>query len=111
MAGSLPLLDTLVDTVLKEGASDLHLSVGRVPVIRVAGFLIPLEKLAPIAPTDMDSIIGLFFSSDNMREFALKKEANFAFTHTSGARFRGNAFLGLGKPSIALRLVPAAIKS
>lgn len=107
----LPLLNTLVDIVVKEGASDLHLSVGRVPVIRVAGFLIPLEKIAPTTVADMDALIALFFSSENMREYAMKKEANFAYAHPSGARFRGNVFLGMGRPSVALRLIPTKIRS
>jgi twitching motility protein PilT len=46
-----------------------------------------------------------------MREFALKKEANFAYMHKDGSRFRGNAFLTMGLTSIALRLVPSKIKS
>lgn len=104
-----PLLDELVDIVVKEGASDLHLSAGRSPVIRVGGFLIPLEKYKPLKAEDMEGFISLFFSSENMRDFALKKESNFAHTHKGGARFRGNAYLQMNKPAIALRLVPSQI--
>ncbi len=107
----LPLLTQLIEIVTKEGASDLHLSTGKSPVIRVAGFLIPLEKIAPLKQEDLDGLISTFFSSENMREFALKKESNFAYTAKDGSRFRGNAFLGLGRTSIALRLVPSKIKS
>jgi len=105
------LLTQLVEIVTREGASDLHLSVGSSPVIRVSGFLVPLEKIAPITQADMDGLVTIFFSSENMREFALKKESNFAYTHKDGSRFRGNAFLGLGKTAIALRLVPSKIKT
>ena len=44
MATAHALFDELVDIVNKEIASDLHLAEGRKPIIRVAGFLIPLEK-------------------------------------------------------------------
>lgn len=114
-----PLLDELVEIVVKEGASDLHLCAGRSPVIRVGGFLIPLEKYKPLKAEDMDGFISLFFSSENMRDFALKKESNFAYTHkparatqearAGGARFRGNAYLQMNKPAIALRMVPSQI--
>ncbi|MDB5194047.1 MAG: twitching motility protein twitching motility protein PilT, partial [Parcubacteria group bacterium] len=60
---------------------------------------------------ELDGLVALFFSSENMRDFSLKKESNFAYTHKDGSRFRGNAFLGMGRTSIALRLVPARIKT
>jgi twitching motility protein PilT len=106
-----PLLDELIQILVKEVGSDLHLSTGRSPVIRVSGFLIPLVKMAPLKKEDIDGMLATFFSSDNMREFALKKESNFAYTHKDSSRFRGNAFLTSGKVSIALRLVPARVKS
>jgi twitching motility protein PilT len=105
------LLNDLIEIVNKEGASDLHLTVGRSPVIRVSGFLVPLERIQPLKQEDLDGLVATFFSSDNMREFALKKEANFAYMHKDGSRFRGNAFLTMGLTSIALRLVPSKIKS
>ncbi|MEX2010209.1 MAG: PilT/PilU family type 4a pilus ATPase, partial [Parcubacteria group bacterium] len=108
---SLPLLETLIDIVVKEGASDLHLSVGRHPVIRVSGFLIPIEKIAPLTVADLEGFITIFFSSENMREYSLKREANFAYTHGTHVRFRGNAYLQMGKPAISLRLVPSKVKT
>jgi twitching motility protein PilT len=110
-SNSLTLLNELIEIVNKEGASDLHLTVGRSPVIRVSGFLVPLERIQPLKQEDLDGLVATFFSSDNMREFALKKEANFAYMHKDGSRFRGNAFLTMGLTSIALRLVPSKIKS
>lgn len=105
------MLSELVGIVKKENASDLHLSEGRKPVIRVSGFLIPLEKFPPISAEMIQALSEIFLSSENIREFALRKEANFAYSHTDGARFRGNIFEAVGKRSIALRLIPAQIKS
>lgn len=110
-SNALTLLNELIEIVNKEGASDLHLTVGKPPVIRISGFLVPLERLQPLKQEDIDGLVSLFFSSENMREFALKKEANFAYMHKDGSRFRGNAFLSMGHTSIALRLVPSKIKS
>lgn len=110
-SNALALLNELIEIVNKESASDLHLTAGKSPVIRVSGYLVPLERIQPLKQEDIDSLISKFFSSDNMREFALKKEANFAYMHTDGSRFRGNAFLSMGVTSIALRLVPSKIKS
>lgn len=105
------ILQTLIDVVLKEGASDLHLSEAKPPVLRVNGFLVPLLKLAPISRTDMEGLLTLFLSPDKRKEFIEKKEVNFAYGHEGKERFRGNAYLSLGKVSIALRLISSRIKS
>lgn len=107
----LALLNTLVDTVSKEGASDLHLAEGRNPVIRVAGFLIPLAKVAPLTRVDMESFLEKFLSEDNKKQFKEKKEANFAYSHNSKDRFRGNTSQANNKISIALRLIPSHIQT
>jgi twitching motility protein PilT len=104
-------LNGLVDTVLKEGASDLHLSEGRVPVIRVAGFLIPLVKMAAPTRTDMEAMVDLFSTEALKKEFQTMQEINFAYSHKGNTRFRGNAFTELGRISIALRLIPSRIRT
>ncbi len=111
MSTSENLLNELVDVVLKEGASDLHLAEGRTPFIRVSGFLIPLAKVKPLTASDMQGFLDVFFSAKNKEEFELQKEANFAFSHSSKARFRGNAFVELGRISIALRLIPLNVRT
>ncbi len=105
------LLEGLIDTVLKESASDLHLSEGRIPVIRVAGFLIPLNKLPPLTKSDIDGILDIFLTAENKKIFHDIQEVNFAYSDHNKERFRGNAFTTMGKISIALRLVPSKIKT
>lgn len=104
-------IKALVDIVAKEGASDLHLSEGRSPVIRVSGFLIPLVKMPTPTKEDIEGYLSLFLTSENKKEFLLQKEVNFAYTPDGKNRFRGNAFQELGKISIALRLVPSSIRT
>lgn len=111
MANSKELLNELIDVVVKEGASDLHLAEGRVPVIRVSGFLIPLMKMPKLVRRDVEDILEIFFTPETKREFATQKEANFAFSGDNNSRFRGNAFVELGRISIALRLIPAQVKT
>lgn len=105
------ILSELVLTVAKEGASDLHLSEGRPPVIRVSGFLIPLSKLSPLTKEDMENFLSMLLSPFSKREFEEKKETNFAWGSEDGRRFRCNAFLSLGRIGIAMRLVPSEVKS
>ena len=105
------LLSELVDIVVKEGGSDLHLSVDRPPVIRVSNFLIPLVKMPVISETDMAGFLSLFLSPEEKAEFEKFKETNFAYSHKDKTRFRCNTFLSLGKTSVAMRLVPTKVKS
>jgi len=112
------LINELVEIVSKEGASDLHLSEGRSPVIRVSGSLIPLMKIPALARADMEGLLSIFLSHETKIEFENHKEVNFAYSNTGNSsaerlkmRFRCNVFLTLGKIGIAMRLVPNKIKS
>ena len=63
------LLSELVDIVVKEGGSDLHLSEGHAPVIRVSNFLIPLVKIPAISESDMAGFLETFLSPEGKQEF------------------------------------------
>lgn len=105
------LLDELVQTIVKEGGSDLHLAQGRNPLIRVAGFLIPLVKFPILSSADMYGLIDHLVTPENKVSFTTTKEVDFSYQHTEGSRFRGNGFFRQNMPSIALRLVPHRIKT
>ena len=105
------LLNELIDIVVKEDASDLHLLEGRQPVIRVSNFLIPLVKIPALTHADMEGILSLLLSPLNKQEFGDNKETNFAYNHANLKRFRCNAYLSLGKIGIAMRLIPSRIKT
>jgi len=104
------LLDKLIEIVVKEGGSDLHLSEDRMPVIRVAGFLIPLTSEKVLTRSDMEDFLSSMLSEENRKKFLVDKEFDFGFSHKD-ARFRGNTFFRLGKLSIALRLIPKRIRT
>lgn len=105
------LLNELIEIVVKEGASDLHLSEGRPPVIRVAGFLIPLVKLKPVTKGEMDDFLTELLPALNRKELEARMETNFAYSHSENRRFRCNAFLSLGKRNVAMRLIPKEIRT
>ena len=104
------LLDQLIDTVVKEGGSDIHLSEDRNPAIRVSGILVPLVKLAPMTREQMEGLLSLLMTPENKKNFFELKEIDFGISKNN-ARFRGNAFYRLGKISIALRLIPSKIRT
>ncbi|MEK7184880.1 MAG: type IV pili twitching motility protein PilT, partial [Patescibacteria group bacterium] len=60
-------IEELVDMLVKEGASDLHLSDGRHPLVRVSGSLIPLVKKPELSTEDMKGFIKVFLNEDNQK--------------------------------------------
>ncbi len=105
------LWDELVDIVIKENGSDLHLSEGRLPVIRVDGFLIPLVKKAKLTREDLEGFLSAVLPENSKKDFDAGREADFGYSYGDKARFRGNAFRQLGRFSIALRLIPQKIRT
>ncbi len=103
-------LETLVDLIVKESASDLHLSEGRPPIIRVAGNLVPLMKRAIITKQDMKGFADVLLSPEKKVILDKEKSADFAYSFPA-TRFRGNIYYRQGVLSIALRLIPKMIKN
>ncbi len=104
------VIDDLVTLVIQEGASDLHLSTGRPPIIRVSNNLIPLVKKEVISDTAMKGFVGLFLTPRNRELLEVDKTVDFSYNLTN-ARFRGNVYFHQGHMSIALRLIPKAIRT
>lgn len=104
-------LSELVLAVMKEGASDLHLSTGRKPIIRANGELIPLVKWPELTQHDVEGILNEVLSKENRQILEQDRELDFSYTFDGIARFRGNVFYQRGVPCIALRLIPREIKT
>jgi len=101
----------LIKTVFQEGASDLHLSEGKKPTIRVSGMLLPLVKREVISKEMIIGILSELVTKENRDFFLKNKELDFSYGIDNGERFRGNAFFQQGLISIALRLIPKKIRS
>ncbi len=104
-------LKELIETVIKEGASDIHLSEGRHPTIRVSGALIPLVRKNVLSAEDTKNFLDELLSPDFKKRFFETKEVDFSYSFESKARFRGNAYFQQGQISIALRFIPKTIKT
>jgi len=103
-------LEELLSTVSREGGSDIHLSEGRHPTIRVSGLLLPLVKNPVLSKEDTTGLMNELLTKENKEIFLKNKEVDFSYS-PNGDRFRGNAFFQQGAVSIALRLIPKKIKT
>jgi twitching motility protein PilT len=103
-------LKKYINVMVHEGASDLHLSAGVHPTIRVSGQLAPMLKEPVLTGEDTMGFVKEFLSADQHKRFLVDQEFDFAF-EGEGIRFRGNSFFQRGTASIALRLIPKKIRS
>jgi len=105
------LLEKLISIVVKEGGSDLHLSEGRHPYIRVSGDLVPLQKESILSKDDTLGLLSELLTSKEKERFMSENEIDFSYSFGNEVRLRGNAFLQQGQIGVALRSIPRVIKS
>ena len=101
----------LLDTVIAQGGSDLHLSVGRPPIIRVASRLLPLESYEPLTPADTEAMLKNIVSEDQWESFIKNQSIDLSYAHTDLARFRVNGYFVQGAVTLALRLIEHEIRT
>ena len=103
-------LQELLELTHKEQASDLHLSAGHPPIMRIAGTLVPLVKKKILSPKDTETFAKALLKEEQYQRFLVDKEIDFSFS-AGQSRFRVNVFLQRGSVSFAFRLIPAKIKT
>lgn len=104
-------LNNLLLTTAQQNASDLHLSVGRYPTLRIDGKLLPLQKEEILTKDAIENLVTALLTPEQKEEFLKNKEIDFSYSFEDKARFRCNAFFQRGFMAVALRLIPAQIKT
>jgi twitching motility protein PilT len=101
----------MIGALVSQGASDLHLAVGAQPVIRVSGVLTPMLNEPKLTREDMAGLVAVLLSPEHLKRFQDTQEMDFSYAYGDVARFRGNAYVDRGNPSVALRLIPRVIRT
>ncbi len=100
------MLDELIGVLVAENGSDLHLSIGRYPAIRVTGQLIFLVKQEVLTQEAVTGMLQAMLGDEKYKKFLEREEYDFAYDYQGKARLRGNAYIQKGKLAVALRLIP-----
>ncbi|HWJ24581.1 MAG TPA: type IV pilus twitching motility protein PilT [Gemmatimonadaceae bacterium] len=100
----------VLQQLVQQNGSDLHLKVGRPPTLRVQGDLVPLQ-LPALKPEDLKSLAEQVMSPKQVKEFAEHKEADFAIGVPGIGRFRVNVYQQRGTIAYALRAIPYQAKT
>lgn len=104
-------LKELLELTRKSQASDLHLSAGHPPVLRIDGSLVPLVKEKALTAADTESLAKALMREDRYARFLEAKEIDFSYSFNDKSRFRVNVFFQRGSIACALRLIPSKIKT
>ena len=96
--------------LVKRAGSDLHIKVGRPPMLRIRGDLIELKR-SPLKPAQLKALAEQIMTPRQVKEFAEMKEADFAIGVPGVGRFRTNVFQQRGTLSFVFRAIPYQVKS
>src|SRR3954462_14958879 len=99
-----------ISQMVQRNASDLLLKVGRPPTVRLNGELHALE-MPPVKPEDLKLLAEQIMTPRQVKEFAEKKEADFAIGVPGVGRFRTNIYQQRGTLAFAFRAIPYEVKT
>ena len=104
-------IDTLLERVAAEDASDLHITAGSPPVLRVRGHLAPIEEFENFTPEDTRDLLYRILSTEQQKRLEIDRQLDFSYSVPGVARFRVNVYFQRDCLAAAFRLVPRMIKS
>lgn len=103
-------MEDLLRLVVDESASDLHISVGSPPALRIRGALVKLD-LKPLTAEDTEGLARAITSETNLQRVTDEGSVDFGFTFRERNRFRVSVYRQKGYLGIALRLIPRQMMS
>jgi len=101
-------LHQLLQSMVREGASDLHLTCGSPPHFRIDGHLVPL-KTAPLSPEETQQLCLSILNDSQKHQFLKEHELDLSFGVKNLCRFRANLFMQRGTVAGAFRAIPTAL--
>ncbi|NCO12360.1 MAG: type IV pili twitching motility protein PilT [Candidatus Pacebacteria bacterium CG_4_10_14_3_um_filter_34_15] len=101
----------MLDLLIEQNGSDIHIIVGTPPMLRIHGELIPIEGAPVLNLEQAESLIFPIMTQEQKDYVKVNKELDFGYQFKDKGRFRINAYHAQGNLAAALRLIPAVIKT
>jgi twitching motility protein PilT len=108
---SAPSIDTLLEETVARNASDLHVTSGTPPAIRVRGHIESLDSAGPLTGEDLQQLLYRILSSEQQKHLEIKRQIDLAYSVPGLARFRVNVYFQRGTLGAAFRLIPHELKT
>jgi twitching motility protein PilT len=102
-------LDPFLSELWDRRGTDLLLTVGVPPLLRIDGVMLPVEGVPTLDAATIESILLKVMPHEVAEEFHREKDADFSFTWQERARLRANVFQQRGAMGLSLRLIPIEI--
>src|SRR5918996_4680694 len=99
----------VLNKMVEANASDVHLTPGSPPVLRVRGSVKPMDGYPPLTPQQTRDVVYSILNDDQRKRFENQKALDFAYAIPGVARFRVNTYFQRGAISAALRHTPDKI--
>lgn len=104
-------IQQLLELTIVKDASDLHLSVGSPPQLRIHGNLNPIVGMSAVTPEEIESAVSEMLSPQQKEVFQRELELDFSFQFADKGRFRVNLYRQKNQLAAALRLIPLKIRT
>src|SRR5213083_463332 len=104
-------IDELLEHMVTQNASDLHVTVGTPPVIRVRGEVERLDGFDPLNAEQTQQLLYRILSSEQQKNFELNRQLDFSYSMPGLARFRVNVYFQRESIGAAFRLIPTELKT
>jgi twitching motility protein PilT len=104
-------IDQLLEQMVARSASDLHLSVGSPPAVRVRGHIERLDEFAPLTADETRELLYRILSTERQKQLEINRQLDFSHSIPGLARFRVNAYFQRETLGAAFRLIPAELKT
>ncbi|MGH7501053.1 MAG: type IV pilus twitching motility protein PilT [Longimicrobiales bacterium] len=104
-------LRSLLDEMIKRGASDLHVTAGERPKLRIDGQMMSAVTEVVLTPRDTLAMAYSILTEVQKKRFETEDELDFSFGIANLSRFRGNVYKQRGCVSMAIRQIPYTIRS
>ncbi|NBP56361.1 PilT/PilU family type 4a pilus ATPase [bacterium] len=100
----------IINQIITTKGSDIHLTTGSKPILRVKNRLIQIEEAAILTKESIDELLATMISKEKMDELYAGQEQDFAYTFDEvNTRFRVNVFIARGYPNVVMRYLPSEI--
>ncbi|MCX6763059.1 MAG: type IV pilus twitching motility protein PilT [Candidatus Moranbacteria bacterium] len=104
-------IKSYLQMVAQQGGSDLHLSVGRPPIIRIDGKLYPISGEKKLTAEETKDAAEVVLNEEQKVRLQKEKQIDFSFDLEGKARFRCNIYFQKGSLSAAFRMIPSKIRT
>src|SRR4051812_31876898 len=103
-------IDQLLEELVKQNGSDLHVTVGSHPAARVRGELVRLEEFPKLTAEDTPSMLYRLMSTEQQKRLELDRQIDLSYSIPGLARFRVNVYSQRESLAAAFRLIPMGLK-